>query len=146
MLLEKFKESVKEYHEHFKIGGIKLLSDGSPQGSTAWMKTPYAGETEYCGYPSMKAEEMLAHFKYALEHKLQVLVHCNGDAACEQCIRVVEKLHETYPVIDDMRTVMVHAQLLQREQVPAVKAANMLLSFFVVALMRGHPPKVHFQY
>ena len=143
MLLEQFKESVKEYHEHFKIGGIKLLSDGSPQGRTAWMKTPYAGETEYCGYPSMKAEEMLAHFKYALEHKLQVLVHCNGDAACEQCIRVVEKLHETYPVIDDMRTVMVHAQLLQREQVPAVKAANMLLSFFVAHVY--HWGDIHIQ-
>ena len=63
MLLEQFCGSVKEYHNRFKIGGIKLLTDGSPQGRTAWMKTPYKGETEYCGYPAIKDEALLKHFE-----------------------------------------------------------------------------------
>ncbi len=130
-LLETFKDCTKEYKNHFKVGGIKLLLDGSPQGRTAWMKTPYVGEEEYCGYPAMKDDVMLEHFKFAMDNKLQVLAHCNGDAACEQYIHAVEKTHETHPVIDDMRTVMIHAQLLQKDQVPAVKAAHIIPSFFV---------------
>ena len=143
MLLEQFKDSVKVYKNHFKIGGIKLLLDGSPQGRTAWMKTPYAGETEYRGYPAMKDDVMAEHLKYAAEHGLQVLAHCNGDAACEQCIRVVGRIHELYPGLNDMRTVMVHAQLLQKEQVPAVKAAKMILSFFVAHVY--HWGDIHIQ-
>lgn len=143
MLLEQFKDCIKEYKNHFKIGGIKLLLDGSPQGRTAWMKTPYVGETEYCGYPAMKEEDMLEHFKYAMDNKLQVLAHCNGDAACEQYIHAVEKTHETHPVIDDMRTVMIHAQLLQKSDIPAVKAAHIIPSFFVAHVY--HWGDIHIQ-
>ena len=130
-LLEQFKDCIKEYKSHFKIGGIKLLLDGSPQGKTAWMKTPYAGEKEYCGYPAMKEEKIIEQFKYAVENKLQVIAHCNGDAACEQYIRVVEKIKKEYPIIEDMRTVMVHAQFLQKGHVPALKTTNIIPSFFV---------------
>ena len=143
MLIEQFQGSIKEYKNHFKIGGIKLLLDGSPQGRTAWMKTPYVGETEYCGYPAMKDDVMLEHFKYAMENELQVLAHCNGDAACEQYIHAVEKTHETHPIIDDMRTVMVHAQLLQKGHVPAVKAAHIIPSFFVAHVY--HWGDIHIQ-
>ena len=142
-LVEQFNGCINKYKNHLKIGGIKLLLDGSPQGRTAWMKTPYVGETEYCGYPAMKDEVMLDHFKYAMENKLQVLAHCNGDAACEQYIHAVEKTHETHPVIDDMRTVMIHAQLLQKGHVPAVKAAHIIPSFFVAHVY--HWGDIHIQ-
>ena len=32
-----FPASVNRYERHFKIGGIKIFLDGSPQGKTAWM-------------------------------------------------------------------------------------------------------------
>jgi len=143
LLLEQFNDCIKEYKSHFKIGGIKLLLDGSPQGKTAWMKTPYVGEKGYCGYPAMKEEKILEQFKYAMEKELQVLAHCNGDAACEQYIRAVEKTREGYPIIDDMRTVMVHAQFLQKGQVPALKVTNMIPSFFVAHVY--HWGDVHVQ-
>ena len=31
---------------HLRIGGMKVYLDGSPQGRTAWMREPYAGEAE----------------------------------------------------------------------------------------------------
>jgi len=129
--LAMFKDCIKQYHNRFKIGGVKLMLDGSPQGRTAWMKTPYVGDDTYCGYPAMKEEDILAAFEYAMENEFQVLAHCNGDAACEQYIVAVEKTHEKYPIIDDMRTVMIHAQLLQKGHLPRVKAANIIPSFFV---------------
>lgn len=143
LLLEQFNDCIKEYKSHFKIGGIKLLLDGSPQGKTAWMKTPYVGGKDYYGYPAMKEEKILEQFRYAVDKKLQVLAHCNGDAACEQYIRAVEKIREECPVINDMRTVMVHAQFLQKENVPALKTTNIIPSFFVAHVY--HWGDIHIQ-
>ena len=98
VLLEGFDDCIKRYKEHFKMGGIKILLDGSPQGKTAWMKTPYVGEKEYHGYPAMKDEVLLEHIKFAVENELQVLAHCNGDAACEQFIQAVNQIGERYPM------------------------------------------------
>lgn len=143
LLLEQFSDCIKVYKSHFKIGGIKLLLDGSPQGKTAWMKTPYVGKKEYCGYPAMKEEKILEQFKYAMEKELQVLAHCNGDAACEQYIHVVEKIRDVYTIIDDMRTVMVHAQLLQKGHVPALKDTKIIPSFFIAHVY--HWGDIHIQ-
>lgn len=130
-ILEMFKGNVKQYGNHFKVGGIKLLLDGSPQGRTAWMKTPYVGDDSYCGYGAMKDEDLDGYFKYAMEKELQVLAHCNGDAAAEQYINAVKKVHETHPIVDDMRTVMIHAQLLQPAQLEELKASMIIPSYFV---------------
>jgi predicted amidohydrolase YtcJ len=47
----------KTYKNHYRIGGMKLTLDGSPQGRTAWRTLPYllppdgAGK-DYLGYPA----------------------------------------------------------------------------------------------
>lgn len=68
----------------------------------------------------------------ALEEHMQILAHCNGDAACGQYIRVFEKAAaaegKTLPA--DIRPVMIHAQLLGLDQIPNVKAMGMIPSFF----------------
>ena len=35
-----FESHIKNYKGHMKIGGYKMFLDGSPQGRTAWMRTP----------------------------------------------------------------------------------------------------------
>ena len=40
-----FESHIKNYKGHMKIGGYKMFLDGSPQGRTAWMRTPYLPET-----------------------------------------------------------------------------------------------------
>ena len=45
----------RSYRQHFRIGGVKLTLDGSPQGKTAWLTQPYvqppAGQPRsYAGY------------------------------------------------------------------------------------------------
>lgn len=142
-LLEQFNDCIKKYKEHFKIGGIKILLDGSPQGKTAWMKTPYVGETEYYGYSTMKDEVLLEHIRYAMEKELQVLAHCNGDAACEQYIQAVDQIGKIYPVMKKMRSVMIHAQFLQKRNVPDLKVMKMIASFFVAHVY--HWGDIHIQ-
>lgn len=78
---EAFSQSLLRYHQHFKIGGLKLFLDGSPQGRTAWLRVPYEGETDYRGYPTMADEEVESALRRALALGVQPLAHCNGDGA-----------------------------------------------------------------
>lgn len=75
-----------------KIGGDKIFLDGSPQGRTAWMRQPYAGESDYRGYPTLTDEQVYERMKSALERDVQLLAHCNGDRAAEQYLSVMERL------------------------------------------------------
>ena len=126
-----FPGNVKRYENHFKIGGIKIFLDGSPQGKTAWMRTPYAGDPDYCGYGTMRDEDVLAAIGYAYERRLQILAHCNGDAAAAQYLRCLDAAFSAGLDVRRLRPVMIHAQLLGRDQLEAVKRLGVIPSFFV---------------
>src|SRR5699024_8212549 len=53
-----FPDSVGCYHHGLRLGGVKIFLDGSPQGRTAWLRTPYQGESEYRSYPTMTDEQV----------------------------------------------------------------------------------------
>lgn len=126
-----FPRAVKSYDNHFKIGGMKIFLDGSPQGKTAWMRTPYQGDPDYCGYGTMEDDAVFELISYAFEHRLQILAHCNGDMAAEQYIRCIQKAVDQKMDIQALRPVMIHAQFLGRDQLAAVKRLGILPSFFV---------------
>ena len=94
-----FPNSYKKCNNHFKIQGIKMILDGSPQGRTAWMKEPYESEKQntienkedYKGYPAMKYDDIVRNIEYAKENDLQRLAHCNGDAAAEEYIKALQE-------------------------------------------------------
>ena len=126
-IVEQNKNFVKNYHQHYKIGGYKLFLDGSPQGKTACMSKPYEGETEYRGYPIYTNEEVEKYVKTSIEEKMQLITHCNGDAAAEQLIEAYEK----QDVENYYRPVMIHAQLVRHDQLKRMKKIHMIPSFFV---------------
>lgn len=130
-LLKENEAYTKNYINHLKIGGYKVFLDGSPQGRTAWMREPYAGETSYCGYPVHSDEKLEQFVKAAVMDGMQLLAHCNGDGAAEQYIRTFEKVHAAYPAYDTCRPVMVHAQLVGRDQLKRMIPLKMMPSFFV---------------
>ncbi|HIT22163.1 MAG TPA: amidohydrolase [Candidatus Scybalousia intestinigallinarum] len=117
----------KEYQHHYRIGGYKLFLDGSPQGKTAWLSQPYENEATYCGYPVYTDLELEDYLKKVLADQSQVLVHCNGDAACEQLIRICSKLDS----ISKYRPVMIHAQLVRQDQLKRMVQLGIIPSFFV---------------
>lgn len=130
-LLKENKEYEKKYHKHLKIGGYKLFLDGSPQGRTAWMSKPYRGEDkEYCGYPVYTDKQVDDYMRKAAEDKQQILVHCNGDAAAEQMIDSYEGIQKEKPGID-LRPVMIHAQLVRRDQLKRMAQLKIMASFFI---------------
>lgn len=124
-------QEAKTYHHHFRLGGYKLILDGSPQGKTAWLSQPYEGSDD-CAYGSYSDEYVYELLKQAIEEQEQVLVHCNGDAAAEQFITQMEKIKKELPqLFEGQRPVMIHAQTVRLDQLPRMKALGMIPSFFV---------------
>lgn len=133
---ESFEKDLEEYQKHYrnhlKAGGFKMFLDGSPQGRTAWMKEPYEkAEDGYRGYPIKKDSQVENLILTSLQKKQQLLTHCNGDAAAEQLITQFEKVCKENPQLESCRPVMVHAQLVQKDQLERMKKLSMMPSFFV---------------
>ena len=130
-LLDENPQYKNVYQNHLKLGGYKVFLDGSPQGKTAWMSSPYEGEEEYCGYPMLKDEELKELIGLSVDRDQQLLAHCNGDAAAEQYISQFEKVMEEKGIRETKRPVMVHAQLVRKDQLQRMAAMGMIPSFFV---------------
>ena len=131
-LLHDNAKLVRNYHRHLKIGGYKLVLDGSPQGRSAWMSKPYlGGEPDYCAYPWMQDEQVENYVRVAVEEKQQLLAHCNGDAASEQYLNAYEKALKETGSREDLRPVMIHCQTVRNDQLDRMAKINMIASIFV---------------
>ena len=124
----------QDYTGHFRIGGVKLGLDGSPQGKTAWLTEPYhvppEGRTaDYRGYPILSDEAVNGYVKDFFGRGVPVIAHANGDAAMDQLIRAVSNANELHGRAD-RRTVIIHAQTARDDQIDAFKAQGMLPSYF----------------
>lgn len=131
-LTEENPDYTGQYNNHLRIGGYKIFLDGSPQGRTAWMSSPYEGEPEgYCGYPIFKEEEVKSYFETALREGRQLLVHCNGDAAAQQMIEACRQaVRETGADPGQTRPVMIHAQMVRSDQLAQMAELSITASFF----------------
>lgn len=126
----------QEYTGHYRIGGLKMFMDGSPQGRTAWVTEPYTPGPEgegFCGKPTMTDEQAYDFARKAIDSGHQLLAHTNGDAAADQYIRVYKKALADSPNPDKgkLRPVMIHCQLARRDQYEAMPEINMIPSIFV---------------
>ncbi|MEG1809818.1 MAG: amidohydrolase family protein, partial [Oscillospiraceae bacterium] len=130
-----FPRSLKKYDSHFKIGGYKIFLDGSPQVKTAWMKTPYWGSTDYFGYGTMSDSDVLAAVKLAETENIQILAHCNGDAAIQQYIDAVKKAAAENGTICDLKPVIIHSQLITEDELVEASKLNMIPSLFIAHIL-----------
>ena len=123
-----------DYRNRFRIGGVKLNFDGSPQGKTAWLTEPYfrppSGQPEtYAGYPTFSDEQANQHIETAFENNWQVLTHANGDAAIEQFINAVAAAIEKHGKAD-RRTVLIHGQTIRQDQIDRLKDLDIFPSLY----------------
>jgi predicted amidohydrolase YtcJ len=122
------------YSGRFRIGGVKLTLDGSPQGKTAWLTKPYfkvpAGQKpDYLGYPAFSDKQVNDFVDQAFKNNWQVLAHVNGDAAADQYISAVRAAENKHGKAD-RRPVAIHAQTARLDQVEAFKELGIIPSFF----------------
>ncbi|MDD3242788.1 MAG: amidohydrolase [Eubacteriales bacterium] len=114
------------------VGGYKVFLDGSPQGKTAWLSQPYA--TGGNGYPVHTDAQVLGFAQKAIRDGRQLLAHCNGDAAAQQWIDAYGAAMRQEGHGSELRPVMIHAQTLRPDQMPAMTQEGMIASFFAAHL------------
>ncbi|MCI9569509.1 MAG: amidohydrolase [Lachnospiraceae bacterium] len=131
-LLHKNKDLYGTYRSHLKIGGYKIVLDGSPQGRSAWLSEPYRnGAPDDCGYPWMTDGQVETFVKLAVKERIQLLAHCNGDAASEQYLRAYDLALKETGGTEDLRPVMIHCQTVRSDQLARMAELGMIASFFV---------------
>lgn len=124
------------YHDRFKIGGVKITLDGSPQGRTAFFTTPYlrggpAGETDWYGEPTFPQDLADAMVKKVHDLGVPLLVHTNGDAAIDSFLEAYRFAREG----DDGKpwnVTTIHTQFLRKDQIPAFVANGIRPSFYTL--------------
>ncbi len=125
----------KEYSNHYRIGGMKLTLDGSPQGRTAWRTQPYLippdGQgKDYLGYPAIPSDSVVQSIlEMGFANNWQTLIHANGDAAIDQLIRTLRPNVEKYG-LGDRRNVLIHGQYIREDQLDAIKELDVIASLF----------------
>jgi hypothetical protein len=126
--------SFGKYVNHVKLGGVKITSDGSPQGKTAFFTTPYltggpGGEKNWRGEPSFPEPELKAMVKKVYDLGLPLNIHANGDAAIDMILRA----HE-YAAAGDLakprHTVVIHSQFVRLDQLDRYVAYAITPSFY----------------
>jgi hypothetical protein len=125
----------KTYNNNYRIGGLKITLDGSPQGRTAWRTQPYlippdGAPKDYKGYPAIPHIEDVANvYRMAFKNNWQILSHANGDAAVDQMIEGMRIASNEYG-IKDRRNVMIHGQYVREDQLDSLKQLNVIASLF----------------
>lgn len=127
--------SKSEYVGHYRVAGMKITLDGSPQGRTAWRTKPYLlppdGQAQgYKGYPAIPDTKLIESlFEEAYQKHWPVKVHANGDAAIDQMIAAIRPVHKKHGP-GDRRHVLIHGQFVRQDQLDALKELQVIPSLF----------------
>ena len=127
------KDAYSDYNGRLKLGGIKILGDGSPQGKTAFFTEPYltggpGGEKDWRGEPIVTQAAMDQLLETIYGAGLRAFVHANADAEVDILLNSHKKHAELAG--KDSRTVIVHSQFIRREQLDDYARFGMVPSFF----------------
>ena len=122
------------YANRFKLGGVKMSLDGSPQGKTAYLSQPYhvppdGQDADYRGYPGIPAQAAFERVSRFYADGIPILAHANGDAAAQILIDAVEAAVAEHGERDH-RTVMIHAQTVREDQLDRMRDLEIVPSYF----------------
>jgi len=123
--------SFGSYEGRIKVGGVKLILDGSPQGKTAYLtqpyyKPPHNESQSYKGYPLIPQIDVSKLVKEYADLNIPIMAHANGDAAADMLIQAVRDAE----IESDHRTIMIHAQTVREDQLDLMKELEIIPSYF----------------
>ncbi len=125
-LLRTDREYFSGYHDRLRIGGIKIILDGSPQLKTAAVTEPYKDGSR--GDITVSAEYVRDAIYLANENSLQLLCHANGDRAADLFLDELDKV--ATDVRKSIRPVLIHSQIVRMGQLEKMKELGVTPSFF----------------
>ena len=129
----RLRERFGSYAGHLKLGGIKVLTDGSPQGRTALFSAPMlvhgpGDETDWRGEPFMAPAQYDDIVARVYAAGIPLWTHANGDGAIDMVIAAHEKAGAR--AADDRRDVVVHSQFVRPDQLDSYVRLGIAASFF----------------
>ena len=125
-----------KYHNRFKVGGVKITLDGSPQGRTALFTTPYltggpGGEKDWQGEPTFPPDFANKMFKKVYDMNVPLTAHCNGDAAIDLFLNAYE-FARAGDYSRPWNVTTIHTQFLRKDQIPKFVAYKVRPSFYTL--------------
>jgi predicted amidohydrolase YtcJ len=125
-----------KYNKRFKIGGVKITIDGSPQGRTAAFTTPYltggpGGEQNWKGELFAPQDVINQGLKKVYDLGVPVIFHVNGDAAVDSLLRAHEFAAADDPT-KDRNVTAIHAQFTRKDQIPLYVQYKIRPSFYTL--------------
>jgi len=120
--------------ERIHLTGVKMLQDGSIQGYTGYLATPYykqpEGKQDYRGYASRPREELIRMVTEFHQRGLRVAIHGNGDAAIDDILEAFAAAQQAAPR-PDARHRIEHCQTAREDQLARMEQLGVSPSFFV---------------
>jgi hypothetical protein len=122
------------YRNRFRVAGVKLGIDGSPQGFTAWRDRPYYAPVGnyprgYAGYGNVTAEQASEAVDWAFRNDLQILAHASGERAQDILIAAVEDATAQHGP-RDRRATLIHGHFMREDQMDAYARLGVIPSLF----------------
>ena len=118
--LEEFAEFLDEGNtfddgdDFFRIGPLKLITDGSLGARTAALKQPYSDDPTRSGYMTYSTEEMEQWIQLATNYNMPTICHAIGDRAVEEVLNLFdEAVLESNPLHHGL----VHCQIMDKEEI-----------------------------
>lgn len=117
--------------EKIRTGPVKVIVDGSIQGYTGVLSTPYADAPPPGGNPiwNVSADSLSALLLPFWRDSIRIAAHLNGDSATLALSRAVRALHAAHPW-PDHRTTFEHNQSAFREQYDSIRALGATVNLF----------------
>lgn len=110
----------------FRISSLKLLTDGSLGGKTAFLRHPYKNDPSTRGIATLTQEELDRLVLMAQEHGLMSSPHDIGDGAMEMNLNAIEKAQIACPRAD-MRHSLIHCQITDLDLLKRCRDLNVVM-------------------
>jgi predicted amidohydrolase YtcJ len=109
-----------------RLGSVKIFSDGSLLGSTAYMTEDYVGCTHNHGYLQMDAQELRAAALEAYRAGWAIAMHAIGDHAIDHAIDIISEAQDAYG-LNSLPNRIEHGGVLRPEQLDRIAEAGIVV-------------------
>ena len=125
-----------KYNNGFKIGGVKITIDGSPQGKTAYFSSPYltggpGGEKNWKGELTFPQDMVNQMVKKVYEMNVPLNLHCNGDASIDAFLTAYEYARNG-DFSKPWNVTTIHSQFMRNDQMAKFVKYNIRPSFYTL--------------
>ena len=112
--------------DYFRIGPLKLITDGSLGARTAYMKNAYADDPTTKGIASLEEDVIETYVRLANQFNMPTIAHAIGDAALDNVLHVYkDAVLEGNPLHHGI----VHCQIMRPDQIKQVLDQKLVCYF-----------------